>query len=99
MAARDVPMLRAPGEPGFFRLSQDRGNLLSGAAAFADVREADFAAALTDRRAAGVMGEREESRRGWADPFWRPALLLLLLVLALGWWAADARPLAVGREN
>jgi hypothetical protein len=92
-------MLRAPGEPGFFRLSQDGRDLLSGAAAFADVREADFAAALTDRRAAGVMVARDESRSGWADPFWRPALLLLLPVLALGWWAADARPAVVAGRN
>ena len=99
VAAREVPMLRAPGEPGFFRLSQDGRDLLSGAAAFADVREADFAAALTDRRAAGVMVARDESRSGWADPFWRPALLLLLPVLALGWWAADARPAVVAGRN
>jgi len=89
---REVPMLRAPGEPGFFRLSQDGRDLLSGAAAFADVREADFAGALTDRRAAAVMAGRDEARSGWADPFWRPVLLVLLFVLALGWWAADARP-------
>lgn len=96
---REVPMLRAPGEPGFFRLSQDGRDLLSGAAAFADVREADFTGALTDRRAAGGMGGRDEARSGWADPFWRPVLLALLFVLPLGWWVADARPAAEQRNR
>ena len=99
VAPRDVPMLRAPGEPGFFRLSQDGRNLLSGAVAFADVREADFAEALTDRRAAGLVAGRGAARSGWSDPFWRPVLLLLLLVLATGWWAADARPAVASHKR
>jgi hypothetical protein len=42
------------------------------------------------RGAAALLDVRETDRPAGEEPFWRPALLVLLLVLLAGWVAADA---------
>lgn len=86
-----IPPGRAPGEPGFFERETNEGVLVfSGAANFADTREADFrqAAAYIPKETNAFDREiREEDRplSGW--------LLALLGLLLLANWAA------LGRES
>ncbi len=90
LSLRELPWLEVPGAPCFFRLRQGDRDLVRGAAALLDVREADFAEATTDRTVADLVRGRETDRPAGKEPFWRPALLVLLLVLLAGWVASDA---------
>jgi len=76
--------LRAPSEPGFFRIEQGPNRLLDAAANFADTREADFseAGAISEL---GPLPEAIRERQTVTDPL-RPLWILLLAALALVTW-------------
>jgi hypothetical protein len=76
--------LRAPSEPGFFRIEQGPTRLLDAAANFADTREADFseAGAISEL---GPLPEAIRERQTVTDPL-RPLWILLLAALALVTW-------------
>lgn len=76
--------LRAPFEPGFFRIEQGPVRLLDAAANFADTREADFseAGAVSEL---GPLPEAIRERQTVTDPL-RPLWILLLAALALVTW-------------
>ena len=76
--------LRAPLLPGFFSITCDDKEVLTGAAAFADARESDL------RHNASLDGSRDlESRliqrSRQEEPLHLPGLLLALLCFVLGW--------------
>lgn len=79
-----VRQLRAPGEPGFFRIDQGSTRLLDAAANFADTREADFSksGSLSEL---GPLPEIIRERQTVTDPL-RPLWILLLAILALVTW-------------
>jgi len=76
--------LRAPSDPGFFRIEQGPSRLLDAAANFADTREADFseAGAISEL---GPLPEAIRERQTVTDPL-RPLWILLLAALALVTW-------------
>lgn len=84
-----VRQLRAPGEPGFFRIDQGSNRLLDAAANFADTREADFSNAGSTSEL-GALPEIIRERQTVTDPF-RPLWILLLAILALVAWHYLAR--------
>jgi hypothetical protein len=77
--------LRAPLEPGFAEYRQGDTELLQAALHFADAREADFRACATARGGTAESSASRMQRQTKADPWWRPALLLLLPALLLAW--------------
>ena len=81
---------KAPRDPGFFSIYQGEGLLLTGAANFADTREADFSEAASRSDLSGVSQKILESQTV-SDPWW-PLWVIALLVLALGIWALLAKP-------
>jgi len=76
--------LRAPSEPGFFRVEQGSVRLLNAAANFADTREGDFseAGAISEL---GPLPKAIRERQTVTDPL-RPLWILLLAALALFTW-------------
>jgi len=76
--------LRAPSEPGFFRVEQGSVRLLHAAANFADTREGDFseAGAISEL---GPLPKAIRERQTVTDPL-RPLWILLLAALALVTW-------------
>ena len=82
----DGPAGRAPSEPGFFTVAQGSAPLLTGAASFADPREADFhdAASLDT---SGQKAARLVERHSRTD-FLAPVSLLLLGSVCLWNWFA-----------
>ena len=76
--------LRAPSEPGFFRVEQGPVRLLNAAANFADTREGDFseAGAISEL---GPLPKAIRERQTVTDPL-RPLWILLLAALALVTW-------------
>ena len=92
--AAGVSPLRAPVEPGFFTVTEEGargGTRLTGAAHFADPREADFHdAASLDEVSRAAVAQRE---RHSEEDLWTPAWVLLLGgVMAANW-------LRCGRET
>ena len=85
-----APMLRAPTEPGFFAVTQGGSTLLTGAAHFADSREADFREALSadglDGRISSLI--ERNSRHDFFTPLWA----LFLGVVCLANWALIGKP-------
>ncbi len=82
---REVALVNAPLEPGFFTVRQGDTLLLDGAAHFADTREADFQSATeanTVRDAESKLVERHSRHDSW----WRLWTLLLALVLLASWF-------------
>lgn len=101
-AAQKIPLaqarlLRAPSLPGFFSVKQGDANLLSGAAHFADAREADLSGAAPFSELADAKATHLESVHE-ADPAWRLWLLVLLAALLVSWWFARERGEIVGRQ-
>lgn len=82
----ELVALRAPDEPGFFTLKRGDNPILRGAAQYADPREGDFSKAssflVESQQEKQVLIERNTK----ADPFEKPALLLLALCLLLSWF-------------
>jgi hypothetical protein len=76
--------LRAPSEPGFFRVEQGSVRLLNAAANFADTGEGDFseAGAISEL---GPLPKAIRERQTVTDPL-RPLWILLLAALALVTW-------------
>lgn len=93
-------LLRAPAVPGFFEIRQGEapGLLLTGAAHFADTREADLrqAAARSDLAGLETVLVEQHTERAANGPLW---LLLLLAALLASWYVVNrprpAQPLAV----
>ncbi len=73
--------VRAPGDPGFFRITQGERSVLSGAAHFADVREGDLrdADSRSDPRKTDARLIEANSRPDPLAPFWVVVLAGLLL--------------------
>lgn len=78
-------LLRSPHEPGFFAVRQGNILLVSGAANFADTREADFTEA-DSRSELSSLPEQIVVRHTVTDPWWQ-AWAIALLALALFCWA------------
>jgi hypothetical protein len=78
------PAFRAPGEPGFFKVTQGQHELLDGAAHFADARAADFhdAASVDEVRAESVQTKNRNSQPDFLAPIW---MLLLGIAMAASW--------------
>lgn len=81
---------RVPSEPGFFTVSQGDTPLLTGAASFADPREADFREAAS-LDTTGDKAARLVERNSSAD-FLTPVWALLLGVACLWNWSATGVP-------
>lgn len=77
-------LLRAPARPGHFTVHQGDVLLLTGAAHFADTREADLSQAKPFNELSKIKAVQIETLHE-ADPSWRLWLLILLLLL-LGSW-------------
>ncbi|MEX2581164.1 MAG: BatA domain-containing protein [Verrucomicrobiales bacterium] len=95
---RTIPLdrarfLRAPGNPGFFRVAQGDRILFDGAANFSDTREADFssAASFSDLRNLPEAVVRKQTR---PDPWWQ-AWIVAVLGLLLVCWAVEGRKVTI----
>ncbi|MDZ4289505.1 MAG: VWA domain-containing protein [Prosthecobacter sp.] len=84
-------LMRAPAQPGFFEVKQGGQRLLTGAAHFADTREADLSAAKPFDELAQITAAQVETTHA-ADANWRLWLLLLLGALAASWWFTRSQP-------
>jgi hypothetical protein len=84
IAGATEPAYRAPGEPGFFKVTQAGRELLDGAAHFADPRAADFRAAAS---ADEVTEESAQTlrRNSQPDPMAPAWMLTLGLVMGASW--------------
>ena len=99
-----VKGLKAPAEPGFFEVRQGEILLLSGAAQFADTREADFSEAAPKSELASLktVAVNEHTRK---DDAWQIWLLLILLAVLLSWYFINRKlnasqlDLAAGTAN
>lgn len=85
--------LRAPAQAGFFEIHQGDRLLLTAAAHFADVREADFQLAATthtlERAKVTIIDRQSQS-----DGHWRLWVLLLLVAIVLSWHFAAGKKAA-----
>jgi hypothetical protein len=100
IASARVHLLRAPAQPGFFQLSQKDSPLLTGAAHFADIREADFTAAASFQDLSRA-GKLQSDILLETNPHDQPWLLLILCLLLASWWFShrtDSSP-AQARNN
>lgn len=80
-----IGLLRAPPRPMHFEIRQGEIALLTGAAHFADGREADLSSAAPFNDLALAVAEQIETTHE-ADPNWRAWLLLLVALLLGSWW-------------
>lgn len=76
--------IRAPGEPGFFRIGQGGTLLLDAAAHFADTREADLSGAASVSEL-GPLPKAIRERQSESDPAWFAWVLLFAAALLLTW--------------
>ncbi len=83
--------LRAPRDPGYFRVTQGDTPLLDAAANFADTREADFSQASSVSELGPVPGAVRE-RQTVSDPLWFVWVLLLAATLLVCWYLLGKRP-------
>ena len=83
--------LRAPGDPGFFRVTQDGVLLLDATANFADTREADFSKAGSISEL-GTLPNAIRERQTTADPIWFVWALLFAAALILAWHLLGKTP-------
>lgn len=79
-------LLRAPDRPAFFTVVQGDDERMRGAAAFADVHEADLSAAASFNRL-GPRVQEAARRHSRPDP-WTPLWTVLLAAAVMGSWAA-----------
>ncbi len=84
LTAPPGPALRAPAEPGFFRVTQGASELVDGAAHFADARAADFREASSENAVRGETA-RTTQRNSQADLF-APVWMLALGAAMAGSW-------------
>jgi hypothetical protein len=85
--------LRAPGEPGFFRVGQGGTVLLDAAANFADTREADLSKAGSVSEL-GALPEAIRERQTEGDPVWFIWVLLLAASMLVTWHLLGRKPQA-----
>jgi hypothetical protein len=85
--------LRAPGEPGFFRVGQGGTILLDAAANFADTREADLSKADSVSEL-GALPEAIRERQTEGDPVWFVWVLLLAAAMLVTWHVLGRKPQA-----
>jgi hypothetical protein len=85
--------LRAPGEPGFFRVGQGGTVLLDAAANFADTREADLSKAGSVSEL-GALPEAIRERQTEGDPVWFVWVLLLAATMLVTWHLLGRKPQA-----
>lgn len=85
--------LRAPGEPGFFRVGQGGAVLLDAAANFADTREADLSKAGSASEL-GALPEAIRERQTEGDPVWFVWVLLLAAAMLAAWHYLGRKPQA-----
>jgi hypothetical protein len=85
--------LRAPGEPGFFRVGQGGTVLLDAAANFADTREADLSKADSVSEL-GALPEAIRERQTEGDPVWFVWVLLLAAAMLVTWHYLGRKPQA-----
>lgn len=96
LPAQTVPvhqahLLRAPGTPAFFQITQGDQTLLTAASHFADTREADLTQARPFDESSSLDARQIETLQE-SDPNWRLwTLLLLALLLASWWWGRDKK--------
>ena len=95
LSAAQAAGLTAPAQPAFFTVRQGDRLLLTGAAAFRDVREADFTRAATRRDGAGAKAEAV-ARWSRSDAHWRLWLLGALGFLTVAWAALGRRKRGTG---
>jgi hypothetical protein len=88
-AVSDPALFRAPGRPGFFRVVQAGQPRITGAAHFADAREADLRKAASQHRTTGHDGRTRiaNTREDPLTPLW----MLLLATLLVADWRVQAR--------
>ncbi len=86
---RQSQLQRAPAQPGRFEIKQGERLVLTGAAHFADIREADFKKASTYEELDKISVKQTETLHE-ADPNWRLWLMALLILLLGSWWAPRA---------
>jgi hypothetical protein len=84
IAGTTEPAYRAPGEPGFFKVTQAGRELLDGAAHFADPRAADFRAASSADEVAAESAQTLR-RNSQPDPMAPAWMLMLGLVMGASW--------------
>jgi hypothetical protein len=96
--AAQAHLLRAPASPGFFQVSQGDQILLHGAAAFADVREADLSTATPQEKPLRLVTELTEEALE-ADPLTPLWLLLFLAALLVSWWYSPSARLAASAPS
>ena len=90
LPAAQAGSLTAPAQPAFFTVRQGDRLLMTGAAAFRDVREADFSRAATRQDEAGAKAEAV-ARWSRNDAHWRLWLLSALVLLTVAWGALGRR--------
>lgn len=83
--------LRAPSEPGFFRVGQGGTVLLDAAANFADTREADLSKAGSASEL-GALPEAIRERQTEGDPVWFVWVLLLAAAMLVTWHLLGRKP-------
>jgi len=86
IAGSDEEAFRAPGRPGFFKVTQEGRVLLDGAAHFADPRAADFrnAASADEVKEEVSQTQRRNSQPDALAPIW-VLLLGVAMVMSWGW--------------
>lgn len=89
--ARQMSVLRAPGQPGFFEVMQGDQTLFEGAAQFADSREADLKNAGPIPETADTDFDALRLALTRQDDFLSPVWIILLGVIILGTWWISAR--------
>ncbi len=77
-------VIRAPSEPGFFKIFQGGQTLLEASSNFADTREADFSNAASRSDLAALPQEIAEKRSA-SDPAWQAWLLGIIILSLLSW--------------
>lgn len=83
-------LLRAPARPGHFNVRQGDKELLTGAAHFADTREADLTQAKPFNELEQVKATQVEAMHE-ADPNQRLWLLALMFLLLGSWWFTHSK--------
>ncbi|MBQ97722.1 MAG: hypothetical protein CMP30_06965 [Roseibacillus sp.] len=83
--------LKAPGTPGFFRISQGDEVLLESGSHFADTREADLQNCNSEDRISTLGGEAVD-RTTREDHLWRLWTVLVIVTLLVSWHFIKDRP-------
>jgi hypothetical protein len=87
----ELPVLRAPGEAGFFTVTRGDTVLVRGATQFADARQSDFRRAETFDTGRGAEAAAAWERATRPDPFTPVWLVLLGGLLLASWWPGGKR--------